>query len=152
MSMASPSGQVFNTDTAGTAGPAVTVLDSDFHPVTLPGSFAAPSLPAGYTVFNTQILNGRLYVAYPNFVTNSGAVAEFDLNGNFVSQVAIGTNPDQPWASTSPRPASADTPTTSSSATSAMVGSTSTTPTQTPSSASSTARTDNPSPMSGSGR
>jgi uncharacterized protein (TIGR03118 family) len=78
--------------------PGVLVLDSNFHPVTLAGNFTDPSLPAGYVPFNTQILNGKLYVAYSNFSTNTGAVAEFDLSGHFIQQVAIGGPLQQPWA------------------------------------------------------
>jgi uncharacterized protein (TIGR03118 family) len=80
------------------SNPGVLVLDSNFHPATLAGSFTDPSLPAGYVPFNTQILNGHLYVAYSNFTTNTGAVAEFDLSGNFIKQVAIGGPLQQPWA------------------------------------------------------
>ena len=75
----------------------VAVFDNTYKPVTLAGSFTDPTLPAGFTPFNTQILNGNLFVAYANFATNSGAVAEFDLNGNFIRQVAIGGTLNQSW-------------------------------------------------------
>ena len=76
----------------------VAVFDSSFKPATLAGGFVDPILPAGFTPFNTQILNGHLFVAYANFATSSGAVAEFDLNGNFTKQIAIGGTLSQTWA------------------------------------------------------
>ena len=42
----------------------IDVFDDHFGPVTLPGGFADPALPAGFAPFNVQALDGRLYVAY----------------------------------------------------------------------------------------
>ncbi len=104
------SGSSYNGLTQGTVGGAtylyaadtakgvVSVFDSSYHAVSLAGSFKDPSLPGGFAPFNVRVLNGSLFVAYANFATNSGAVAEFDLNGNFIRQVAIGGTLNQSWA------------------------------------------------------
>ena len=81
---------------ANTAQGRVDVFDSSFSLVKSI-SFTDPSLPSGYSPFNVQSLNGHLFVAYTNSTTNSSAVAEFDFNGNFIKQVAIGGTLNQAW-------------------------------------------------------
>lgn len=78
----------------------IEVFSGNFAHVTPAGSFKDPNLPPGLTLFgntgyvpyNIQNLNGQLYVEYASFSTGSGAVAVFDLNGNFIREaVAAGT-------------------------------------------------------------
>ena len=83
---------------ADTANGRISVFDSSYHAVKLAGGFIDPSLPRGFVPFNVRVLNGSLFVAYADFATNSGAVAEFDLNGNFIRQVAVGGTLNQAWA------------------------------------------------------
>jgi uncharacterized protein (TIGR03118 family) len=72
----------------------------------LPGHFTDPNLPAGYTPFNIQNLNGNLYVTYAvtDGVSNDelqglglGIVDKFDLEGNLLGRVATGGTLNAPW-------------------------------------------------------
>lgn len=74
----------------------VDVFNSNFKPVTLAGNFTDPSLPAGFSPFNTQVLNGQLFVAYTS-MSGSGAVAEFNLDGTFVKEIAVGGTLHASW-------------------------------------------------------
>lgn len=92
----STGGQVY-IYAANTAKGTIDVFDTTFAPVTtLAGSFAS-GLPAGYVPFNIQTLNGKLYVAYANFATYSGAVAEFNPDGTFIKLVAKDGTLAEPW-------------------------------------------------------
>src|SRR5260370_5972855 len=42
----------------------VDVFDTNFAPVTAPGAFTDPNIPAGFAPFNIQNLGGKLYVTY----------------------------------------------------------------------------------------
>ena len=42
----------------------IDVFNSSFAPITVPGGFSDPSLPAGYAPFNIAFINGELYVTY----------------------------------------------------------------------------------------
>jgi uncharacterized protein (TIGR03118 family) len=42
----------------------IDVFDSSYSPVTVPGSFTDPTLPAGYAPFNIENIGGNLYVTY----------------------------------------------------------------------------------------
>ena len=110
----------------------VDVFDSQFHQV---GSFTDATLPAGYAPFNTQVLDGHLFVTFalqdaakeddvPG--AGHGFVDEFDLQGHLLHRVASGGPLDSPWglAIRSLRPALGSSPTTFSSGTSATAPST----------------------------
>lgn len=78
----------------------IDTFGANFAPVALGGGFVDPSLPAGDTPFNIQRFGSQLYVAYADFANNGGAVATFDLNGNFISQLASngsGGTLNLPW-------------------------------------------------------
>ncbi len=83
----------------------IDVVKGDVGAPNLTGTFTDPNLPAGYTPFNTQILNGKIYVA---FVLRSGAftgsgggvIDTFDLNGNFLSRVGSQGTLVSPWGLT----------------------------------------------------
>src|ERR1700731_3369007 len=86
----------------------VDVLDRNFNPTSLSGSFTDPKLPAGFAPHGIHIINNQVYVAYAmqdNAKHDSqpgaglGQVDVFDLNGNFVSTfVAAGGKLNAPWA------------------------------------------------------
>jgi uncharacterized protein (TIGR03118 family) len=65
------------------------------------GSLTDPSLPAGFTAFNVQNLNGTLFVTYanPNNVLG-GFVDEFTTNGTLINHLITdptGTHLQTPW-------------------------------------------------------
>jgi len=85
----------------------IDVFDTNFKPVTLPGTpFVDAAVPAGYAPFNIWNLGGKLYVMWA--MQNSsktfsvsgaglGAVSIFDLNGNLLQHVATGGPLNAPW-------------------------------------------------------
>jgi uncharacterized protein (TIGR03118 family) len=86
---------------ANFAAGAINVFNGSFGPTSLSGSFADPSLPAGYTPFNVQNIGGRLLVTYvpKNTIVGSGTgiVDGFDFNGNFVGRLISGGALNAPW-------------------------------------------------------
>jgi uncharacterized protein (TIGR03118 family) len=77
-----------------------------FAPVTLPGSFTVPNLPAGYAPFGIQNIGGDLFVTYAvqdadkhddTAGPGNGLVAEFDLSGNYIKTIASGGTLNSPW-------------------------------------------------------
>jgi uncharacterized protein (TIGR03118 family) len=90
---------------ANGAGNRIDVFNSSFAPVSLPGAFVNPNLASGLVPFNVQTLNGSVYVTYAPAGRSaqivapegSGAVAEFDTNGNFIRQVIAGSHLAAPW-------------------------------------------------------
>ncbi len=93
---------------ADAKGNKIDVYDSKFNNLnatTYAGAFQDPNLPAGFKVFNAQVLNGIVYVTYDNgaggnAATNGGVVATFGLDGHFISQL-ISNGPggplEDPW-------------------------------------------------------
>jgi uncharacterized protein (TIGR03118 family) len=85
----------------------VDVFDTNFKPVTLPGTpFVDSQLPSGYGPFNIWNLGGKLYVMWAKQNTNknfavpgagNGAVSIFDLNGVLLQHVATGGPLNAPW-------------------------------------------------------
>jgi uncharacterized protein (TIGR03118 family) len=85
----------------------VDVLDRNFNPTSLSGSFTDPKLPAGFAPHGIHVINNQVYVAYamqdgakhdaqPG--AGLGQVDIFDTNGNFVSTfVAVGGQLNAPW-------------------------------------------------------
>jgi uncharacterized protein (TIGR03118 family) len=80
-------------------GTGIDVFDSNFNPASLSGKFVDTNLPAGYTPYNIQNVNGQLYVEYANFSNSKGAVSVFDTNGNFVKELVApgGSHLNNPW-------------------------------------------------------
>jgi uncharacterized protein (TIGR03118 family) len=62
----------------------IDVFDTNFHPVTTPGGVLDAHLPAHFTPYNIQTLNGNLFVAYAKGAQAVGRVDEFDPNGNLI--------------------------------------------------------------------
>jgi uncharacterized protein (TIGR03118 family) len=84
---------------ADTAHGAIAVFDSTFAPVSM--SFTDPSLPAGYTPYNIQNVNGSLYVEYSFGGSPTGGIVDvFDTGGNFVKRLATTTGLNRPWGVT----------------------------------------------------
>ncbi|WP_336489277.1 TIGR03118 family protein [Methylobacterium nigriterrae] len=81
----------------------VDVFDSQFHQV---GSFTDATLPAGYAPFNTQVLDGHLFVTFALQDADkkddvagpgNGFVDEFDFSGHLLHRVASGGPLNSPW-------------------------------------------------------
>jgi len=85
----------------------VDVFDSAFHQVkTARWQFRDPRLPRGYLPFNTQALNGNIFVAYDKAdpVTHRqavgrglGVVDEFSPDGHLISRITSGGALNAPW-------------------------------------------------------
>jgi uncharacterized protein (TIGR03118 family) len=85
----------------------VDVLDRNFKPTSLSGSFTDPNLPSGFAPHGIHVINNQVYVAYamqdaakhdaqPG--AGLGQVDIFDANGNFVSTfIASGGKLNAPW-------------------------------------------------------
>jgi uncharacterized protein (TIGR03118 family) len=84
----------------------IDVFNSSFTPVSLPGSFTDPNLPAGYAPFNVQNLGGSLFVTYalqdaakhddvPG--PGHGYLNIFDLNGNLQRRLISQGSLNSPW-------------------------------------------------------
>ena len=65
------------------------------------GALTDPSLPAGFTAFNVQNINGTLFVTYANpNQALGGVVDEFTTNGSIIARLitdASGTHLQTPW-------------------------------------------------------
>jgi uncharacterized protein (TIGR03118 family) len=85
----------------------VDVLDRNFNPTSLTGSFTDPNLPAGFAPHGIHVINNHVYVAYAMQDGSKhdsqpgaglGQVDIFDTNGNFLSTfVAAGGRLNAPW-------------------------------------------------------
>lgn len=73
---------------------------------TLTGTFTDPNVPAGYNVFNVQLLNNKIYVSYAQKDPSSddelagpgkGYVSVFDTNGNLQQHLISGGHLNAPW-------------------------------------------------------
>jgi uncharacterized protein (TIGR03118 family) len=85
----------------------VDVFDSSFKPVkTAPWQFHDARLPKGYLPFNTQTLDGHIFVTYDKTDATTGREAvgkglgivdEYDTDGRLVSRIASGGSLNAPW-------------------------------------------------------
>jgi uncharacterized protein (TIGR03118 family) len=94
---------------ANSAGGKVEVFDSSFAQLNLgTGAFVNPALPAGLVPFNVRNIGGNIYVVYapagrPAEISaplGAGAVAIFDEDGNFITQLIAGSRLAAPWGIT----------------------------------------------------
>ncbi len=80
---------------ADVANNKVDMFDANFAPL---GSFTDTNLPAGFSPFGIQDINGQVYVA---FASTSGAgggfIDVFTETGTFVKTLAQGKHLNQPW-------------------------------------------------------
>src|SRR5712672_1676472 len=85
----------------------VDVLDRNFNPTSLSGSFTDPNLPAGFAPHSIHVIGNQIYVAYAMQDAGKhdsqpgaglGQVDIFDANGNFIKTfVASGGQLNAPW-------------------------------------------------------
>jgi uncharacterized protein (TIGR03118 family) len=84
----------------------IDVFDSAFQPVTLPGSFSDPNLPAGFAPFGIRNIGGALYVTYAKQDEDReddvpgkglGFVNIFDANGRLIRRLVSGGRLNAPW-------------------------------------------------------
>jgi uncharacterized protein (TIGR03118 family) len=84
----------------------IDVFDSNFQPVTAPGSFSDPRIPRGYAPFGIQNILGNLYVTYARQDADAvddvagpgfGFVDVFDANGNLIRRFASRGTLNAPW-------------------------------------------------------
>jgi len=84
----------------------VNVFDSAFSPLSLPGAFTDPALPAGFVPFNVQDIAGKVYVTYApagllaqrGAAPGAGFLSVFDENGGFLQRLVSGSQLAAPWA------------------------------------------------------
>ena len=60
----------------------IDVFDTSYGQVSLAGSFTDPNLPAGYSPFNVQVLNGQIYVTYAAYTTTGVQPSDNDGDEN----------------------------------------------------------------------
>jgi uncharacterized protein (TIGR03118 family) len=96
--------RLYAANSAGTGR--VDVFDSSFNLVNLgDGAFVNPALPDGLAPFNVRDIGGNIYVVYapagrPADISaplGAGAVAIFDEDGNFITQLIAGSRLAAPW-------------------------------------------------------
>lgn len=83
----------------------IDIFDSNFQPATLPGNFADPTIPSGFSPFSVHVLNGKVYIAYAQINAEKkqvvgaglGFVDVYDLNGNLVQQAIAQGSLNAPW-------------------------------------------------------
>jgi uncharacterized protein (TIGR03118 family) len=100
--------RLYAANDAGTGS--IDVFDSNFAPLNLGAdAFVNPALPAALVPFNVQEIGGNIYVAYApaggraNQISaplGAGAVAIFDEDGNFITQLITGSRLAAPWGMT----------------------------------------------------
>ena len=84
----------------------VDVLDANYNPITLTGSFSDPTLPAGFAPFNIQNVGGQLFVTYalqdaekhddvPG--PGNGFVDVFDTSGQLIKRFISNGPLNSPW-------------------------------------------------------
>ena len=84
----------------------IDVFNDAFAPVTVPGGFVDPNLPAGFAPFNVQEIAGRLVVAFAQQDPNSadelhgpglGYVDVFDTSGHLLRRLISQGALNAPW-------------------------------------------------------
>jgi uncharacterized protein (TIGR03118 family) len=96
--------RLYAANSAGTGS--IDVFDNLFAPVSLPGAFTDPNLPAGYVPFNVRDIGGKVYVTYApsgvpanrqNATPGQGFMDVFDENGAFLQRLITGGELASPW-------------------------------------------------------
>jgi uncharacterized protein (TIGR03118 family) len=89
----------FNAGTVDVFGP-------NFAPVSTPGGFHDPTVPAGYAPFNIEAFGGQLFVTYAKqdaakhddvAGAGNGYVDIFDTNGNLITRLISNGPLNSPW-------------------------------------------------------
>lgn len=84
----------------------IDVFDKKFNPVSVPGGFVDPTIPAGFAPFGIQNIGGALFVTYAKQDAQGvddvrgegfGFVNVFDVNGKLIRRVASRGKLNSPW-------------------------------------------------------
>ena len=84
----------------------IDVFDTNFAPITVPGGFVDPTIPAGFAPFDIENIGGSLYVTYAKQDAakhddvagpGNGFVDIFDTNGNLVKRLISNGPLNSPW-------------------------------------------------------
>lgn len=84
----------------------IDVFDQNFAPVSMPGAFADPNIPAGFAPFGISAINGNLYVTYAMQDADMeddvpgpglGFIDIFDTQGHLVERFATQGQLNAPW-------------------------------------------------------
>jgi uncharacterized protein (TIGR03118 family) len=82
----------------------IDVFNGLFSPVTLPGAFTDPNLPAGFAPFDIQNIGGNLYVTYAKQAgkddvpgPGNGFVNIFDTKGTLIRRLVSNGPLNSPW-------------------------------------------------------
>jgi uncharacterized protein (TIGR03118 family) len=73
----------------------IDVFDDDFQPISRPGAFQDPNLPAYTSPFNVQDIGGKLFVTYTG--PQGGFVDIYDTHGTLMSRFASQGPLTAPW-------------------------------------------------------
>ena len=88
--------QLYAVDNAAGAGHStINVFGPTFTPATSAG-FVDPTLPAGFTPYNVQLINGKLFVTYEG-PGSAGLINVFDTNGNLLQHFSADIHLSDPW-------------------------------------------------------
>jgi uncharacterized protein (TIGR03118 family) len=106
MAIGTPTGGTPRIYAANFNAGTIETYDQTWTPVSLPGAFTDPGVPAGFAPFNVQNLGGKLYVTYAKQDANkyndvagpgNGYVSVYDLNGALLTHLISGGNLNSPW-------------------------------------------------------
>jgi len=75
----------------------IDVFDTNFSPVQTVGGFVDPKLAAGLAPYGIANIEGNIFVAYAQRSVVTGAVDEFDSDGNLIRNFATGGTLNAPW-------------------------------------------------------
>ena len=88
--------QLYAVDNAAGAGHStINVFGPTFAPATSAG-FVDPTLPAGFTPYNVQLINGKLFVTYEG-PGSAGLINVFDTSGNLLQHFSADIHLSDPW-------------------------------------------------------
>jgi uncharacterized protein (TIGR03118 family) len=84
---------------ADTRNGKIDVFNNSFQKTTVGGSFTDPNVASGFTPYNIQTVNGKLYVEYAQRNQPGGFIGVFDLNGNLLQHISD-AHLNSPWGIT----------------------------------------------------
>jgi uncharacterized protein (TIGR03118 family) len=84
---------------ADTRNGKIDVFNTAFQKTTVTGTFTDPSVPAGFTPYDIQTINGKLYVEYAKQNSPGGFIGVFDASGNLLQHIAD-AHLNGPWGIT----------------------------------------------------
>jgi len=84
---------------ADTRNGTIDVFNNSFQKTTVSGSFTDPNVTSGFTPYNIQTVNGKLYVEYAQRNQPGGFIGVFDLNGTLLQHIGD-VHLNSPWGIT----------------------------------------------------